>query len=70
MQIYLKHSEHGYKIAEMQPEAENDKKNGWLEVTKEQFYDRRKPQEKITEFGKKRGPKPKGLDNVNSLTDN
>ena len=61
MQIYLKHAEHGYKIAEMQPEADNDKKNGWMEVTKVEFYDR---------APKKRGPKPKGVENVNSLTDN
>jgi hypothetical protein len=31
MMIYLKHSRHGKKIAYMEQEANDDKKNGWIE---------------------------------------
>jgi hypothetical protein len=40
--IHLEHPQHGRKIAYLQKEAEADKKNGWVEVTKEQFYHRPK----------------------------
>lgn len=33
MTIYLKHPEHGTKIATMELEAENDEKNGWVRYT-------------------------------------
>jgi hypothetical protein len=48
MGIYLVHARHGKKIATMEKEAEADKKNGWKEVTPEQFYP----------APKKEGPKP------------
>ena len=38
MQIHLVHPRHGKKIAMQEKEAEMDKKSGWTEVTKEQFY--------------------------------
>jgi len=38
MQIYLIHKNHGKKIAGQFQEAEMDKKHGWKEVTKEQFF--------------------------------
>ena len=31
--IYLKHPEHGTKIATMEIEAENDEQNGWVRYT-------------------------------------
>ena len=33
MTIYLKHAEHGTKVATMEMEAENDEKNGWVRYT-------------------------------------
>lgn len=33
MTIYLKHPEHGTKVATMEMEAENDEKNGWVRYT-------------------------------------
>ena len=38
MQIYLVHARHGKKIAMQINEAEADKKNGWKEVTQEEFF--------------------------------
>ena len=37
-QIYLVHTRHGKKIAIHEKEAELDKKAGWKEVPKEQFF--------------------------------
>jgi len=44
MQFYLVHARHGKKIANQDKEAEADKKNGWKEVTKEVFYNVKKPE--------------------------
>lgn len=33
MTIYLKHPEHGTKVATMEMEAETDEKNGWVRYT-------------------------------------
>lgn len=33
MTIYLKHPDHGTKVATMEIEAENDEKNGWVRYT-------------------------------------
>ena len=33
MNIYLKHSLHGQKVATMELEAEEDEKNGWVRYT-------------------------------------
>jgi len=33
MQIYLKHPNHGTKVATMELEAEFDEKNGWIRYT-------------------------------------
>ena len=33
MNIYLKHPDHGTKIATMELEAEYDEKNGWVRYT-------------------------------------
>lgn len=33
MTIYLKHPDHGTKVATMELEAENDEKNGWVRYT-------------------------------------
>lgn len=38
MQIYLKHPRHGKKIACAIWEADNDKKAGWVEITKEEYW--------------------------------
>ena len=35
MQIYLKHPDHGTKIASMEMEAEFDEQNGWIRYTDE-----------------------------------
>lgn len=44
MQFYLVHARHGKKIAHQDKEAEADKKAGWKEVTKEQFFGAPKPE--------------------------
>lgn len=31
--IYLEHPDHGFKIATMEQEAENDEQNGWTRYT-------------------------------------
>ena len=31
--IYLQHPDHGFKIATMEAEAENDEQNGWTRYT-------------------------------------
>lgn len=33
MTIYLKHPQHGTKVATMELEAENDEQNGWVRYT-------------------------------------
>jgi hypothetical protein len=33
MTIYLRHPEHGTKVAIMEQEAENDEQNGWVRYT-------------------------------------
>jgi len=33
MTIYLRHPEHGTKVATMEQEAENDEQNGWVRYT-------------------------------------
>ena len=33
MTIYLRHPEHGTKVATMELEAENDEQNGWVRYT-------------------------------------
>ena len=38
MQFYLVHARHGKKIAHSDKEAELDKKAGWREVTKDEFF--------------------------------
>lgn len=38
MQFYLVHPRHGKKISHQDKEAEADKKAGWREVTKEEFF--------------------------------
>lgn len=53
MQIYLTHPRHGKKIASMEKEAEADKKAGWVEVTKEEYF----------------GPPPKAPTPEKSLSD-
>lgn len=60
MEIYLVNPEHGKKIANYQAEADADKRNGWRQVTKEEYY----------EGKKKPGPKPKNALNVDSNPDN
>lgn len=45
-QIYLVHTRHGKKIAIADKEAEMDKKAGWKEVSKEQFYAKPKEEKK------------------------
>jgi hypothetical protein len=35
MNIYLKHPDHGIKIASMEMEAEFDEQNGWVRYTNE-----------------------------------
>ena len=42
MQFYLIHKRHGKKIAHQDKEAEADKKNGWTEVSEDEFYGRNK----------------------------
>ena len=37
MQIFLANPEHGLKIAEMREEADRDLKNGWQEITQEEW---------------------------------
>lgn len=49
MQFYLVHARHGKKIAHQDKEAEADKKAGWKEVTKEQFFGAPKPLEPTIE---------------------
>jgi len=51
MQIYMVHKHHGKKIASQFQEAELDKKHGWKEVSKEQFYGNKpsKPEKKENE---------------------
>lgn len=36
--IFLIHEKHGKKIAYSPMEAESDKKHGWKQVTKDEFY--------------------------------
>lgn len=38
MEIYLKHNQHGKKIAHDFKESEEDKKYGWEQVSKEDFF--------------------------------
>jgi hypothetical protein len=37
--IYLRHPDHGIKIAYLESEIEVDKKNGWTEMTQEERSD-------------------------------
>ena len=66
MQIYLVHPEHGHKIAEMQPEADGDIKNGWKQVTKDQFYDRGI---KASQEGTEKESKPEASSKVVEIND-
>jgi len=59
MEIYLISSKHGKKIAYAELEAQLDKKNGWKEVSKDEYY------------GKKKKTKPKNrLNDGNSSGSN
>ena len=40
MQIYLTHPRHGKKVAMQLLEADADKKNGWIEVTEDVYFNR------------------------------
>jgi hypothetical protein len=40
MNIYLKHPDHGTKIASMEMEAEFDEQNGWIRYTDETQSDK------------------------------
>jgi hypothetical protein len=46
MQIYLTNPRHGKKVAIDLKEAELDKKNGWKEVTKDEFFNTKKAEPK------------------------
>lgn len=59
MEIYLINPDHGKKISHFQAEADADKRNGWKEVSKEEYY-------KPKEDRKKPGPKPKNTLNADS----
>lgn len=50
MQYYLVHARHGKKIAHQDKEAEADKKNGWKEVTEDEFFNRKKEPEKAVKI--------------------
>lgn len=49
MQFYLVHPRHGRKIAHQDKEADADKKAGWKEITKEQFFPKTAEPVKVTE---------------------
>lgn len=49
MQFYLVHPRHGKKIAHQDKEADADKKAGWKELTKEQFFGPKPEPVKVTE---------------------
>lgn len=66
MEIYLTNSQHGKKISYFQAEADLDKRNGWKEVSKDEYYGVT-PTLKAVEK-KKPGPKPKNTLNGNSNT--
>jgi hypothetical protein len=66
MKYHLIHPRHGKKIAYQDKEAEADKKNGWKEVTEEEFYGK-KPDAKsetgqnpelVAKYEAKHGKKP------------
>lgn len=38
MEIYLKSKEHGKKIASAKAESDLDKLNGWIEVSKDDYF--------------------------------
>lgn len=71
MQIYLSHARHGKKIAIDLKEADADKKNGWREVTQDEYFNRKpkaepkpEPEKKpidadlVSQYEAKHGKKP------------
>lgn len=64
VQVFLKHPVHGKKIASLRAEAENDKKNGWVEVTNGEFYGKQEEKEEkthgdiVSRYVEKFGKKP------------
>lgn len=51
MKFHLVHTRHGKKVAYHEKEADMDKKNGWREVSEDEFYNRKKSAEKEEKTG-------------------